>query len=329
MQGDEPIMSFKNCNDLLDVKKNIIVSVIIPTHNGDKFLDRAIKSVLGQTFNKIELIVVDDNGEGTEAQKKTEEVVKKFVVDKRIKYITYKNNINASHARNVGIESARGEYIALLDDDDEMLPDKIKKQVYCMMNNDESYAACYTDYKIYRGTYIEVSKECLEGQPYLEALSRNLYICGGSNLFVRKSVLKEIGGFDETFKRNQDVELLARIIEKYKIAHVEGYQLIVHMEERKNERKGTAYDSCVEIDKYYLDKFKDKIQELSLDDQRRLYCYFALERFKRSIGTKYIIDALVNLKKTHVGMSLLSRYILYLVKRRYKKEIYGFRMKNK
>lgn len=320
-------MIINNCTDNEDKSSRDCVSVIIPTHNGFKFLARAVESVLNQTYSEIELIVVDDNGEGSDAQKKTQVVIDKFKKNTNLHYLTYETNMNASYARNLGIKNARGKYIAFLDDDDEMLPNKIKLQVECMRKKDCSYAACYTDYKISRGSYTEKSREVLEGKPYFEALSRNFYICGGSNLLVRKDALEAIGGFDESFYRNQDLELLVRLLKKYNIAHVDGIQLIVHMEDRGDRKKTYTYEGSVKIDDFYLDKFSSSIQELNDIDKRKLHQYFALERFKRSIGTAYMLDALKNLRVNRVGIILLIRYVCYLLMRKRNKEVYGFRMK--
>lgn len=309
------------------ISKNPLVSIIIPTHNGSGFLSRAIESAIKQTYPNIEIVVVDDNGEGTEEQIKTKKVIESFGSNKNLKYYTYEKNINASHARNVGIKNAKGNYIAFLDDDDELLPDKIKLQIDCFNQKDNSYGACYTDYKVSRGQYTEVSKEKREGKLFFEALTRNLYVCGGSNLMVRKDVFDEIGGFDEAFKRNQDLEFLVRILEKYKIAHVNGYQLIIHLEDRGDRKKTYSYDFTNDIANFYLAKFKDKIEKLEIKQKELLYKYFALDRFKCSIYTNNLKDAFINLKKNKVTMGQLLRYIFYLINRRITKTIYGFKLK--
>src|SRR5262245_29216969 len=99
------------------------VSVIIPTHNRAEFLRSAITSVLNQTFQDFEIIVVDDASTDN-----TSEVVTYFG-DKRIKYM--RNNINKGDAgtRNVGVVNSNCTYIAFLDDDDEWLPNKLQIQI--------------------------------------------------------------------------------------------------------------------------------------------------------------------------------------------------------
>ena len=101
------------------------VSVIIPTYNRANLLARAIKSVLNQTFQDFELIVVDD-GSTDNTRKVVEEFQKK---DSRIKYIFQENSGGPAKPINTGIKNSKGEYITILEDDDEFLPQKLQKQV--------------------------------------------------------------------------------------------------------------------------------------------------------------------------------------------------------
>ena len=95
-----------------------LVSVIIPTYKRSKSLNRAIDSVLSQTYPNIEIIVVDDNGKGSKYQLETEKSLEKYIKTDKIKYIIHDVNRNGSAARNTGFKHSRGEYINFLDDDD-------------------------------------------------------------------------------------------------------------------------------------------------------------------------------------------------------------------
>src|SRR5262245_46961170 len=99
------------------------VSVIIPTHNRADFLRDAIFSVLNQTFQDFEIIVVDDASTDN-----TSEVIGAFN-DERIRYLRHDTNKGGSAARNTGILNSQCDYIAFLDDDDQWLPEKLAKQV--------------------------------------------------------------------------------------------------------------------------------------------------------------------------------------------------------
>lgn len=107
----------------LQVKRQILVSAIMPVYNGDKFLRPAIKSILDQTYKDLELIIVDDA-----STDKTPSIIKSFQ-DPRIKIITHKKNRGVSASRNEAIAAAVGKYIALQDADDISKPDRFKAQV--------------------------------------------------------------------------------------------------------------------------------------------------------------------------------------------------------
>lgn len=306
-------------------EKKELVSVIIPTYGRPKFLKRAVDSVLVQSYKNIEIIVVDDNGDDGDERKNTLQIMRQYESKENVIYITYSKNMNGSYARNRGIEKAEGAYIAFLDDDDEMLPDKIRLQVEQLSKLGDEWGANYTGYCKRKGSGItEISREKRQGSLYFEALSRSLYICGGSNLMIRKAVINKIGLFDESFKRNQDIEFLARMLKYYKIAYVNSFQLIIHLENRTKQKGAQEYFSSIKTDDFYLDKFKANINELGKENKCRLYYYFALERFKRSLGTKNEIDGFKNIIRNRVPFILFIKYLWYLYQRKTKKIIYGF-----
>lgn len=112
-----------------------IVSVIIPTYKGSSALNRAIDSVLCQSYKEIEIIVVDDNDPTSDERKNTEALMSRYIGDKRIRYIKHQRNSNGAVARNTGITAATGKYIAFLDDDDYYLPNRIEKSVRYLETN--------------------------------------------------------------------------------------------------------------------------------------------------------------------------------------------------
>lgn len=304
--------------------KKPLVSVVIPTFKRPIYLKRAIESVLSQTYSNIEIIVVDDNDSDTIFRKETEEVMKYYLKNEKVKYIKHKYNKNGSAARNTGNKNSNGKYITFLDDDDEMLPNRIMLQVKKMEMLDNSWGACYTAYeKIKKNGEILNSSEDRSGNLYIEALMRSLYIGSGSNFLVRKSIVDEINGYDESFNRNQDIEFLTRILEKYKFYYINEITLIVHYEAR--ESKG-SYKKIVDIDKFYLDKFMERIDKLSTKDRKRVLSFIALERFRYSIKYKEIYDGIKTLITNKVGINNFIRYCIYMIHRTITKKSYGFRI---
>lgn len=192
---------------------NPTVSVIIPTYNRANLVSRAIKSVLNQTYQDFEIIVVDDCSEDN-----TEEIVKSFN-DSRIRYIKHKKNKGGSAARNTGIKRARGKYIAFLDDDDEWLPSKLEKQIMLFEKLSKHYGVVYSGYYIAKGDVIK--RKVLpkyRGDVYGYLLKRNFI--GSPTIVVRKECFKRAGLFDEDLPASQDWDMWLRIAKYYKFEYI-------------------------------------------------------------------------------------------------------------
>lgn len=109
--------------------KKDLISIIVPVYNSEKFIENTIESVINQTYDSWELILVNDC-----STDKSEEIIKKYINDK-IKLINLERNSGAAVARNKGIEVANGKYIAFLDSDDVWKKEKLEKQINFMKNN--------------------------------------------------------------------------------------------------------------------------------------------------------------------------------------------------
>lgn len=184
-----------------------LVSVIIPTYNRAHLLGRAIGSVLSQTYQDFELIVVDDaSTDGTE------NIVNKFS-DLRIRYIRHERNMGGSTARNTGIREAHGQFIAFQDSDDEWLWGKLKKQIETFDSCNHDVGVVYTGFlrwECQSAVYIPgLQIQTKEGDISEQILSGNFV--STQTLMVRKGVLEEAGFFDEQLPRFQDWELVIRL----------------------------------------------------------------------------------------------------------------------
>lgn len=116
-----------------------LVSIIMPSYNTAQYISEAIQSVLGQTYMNWELIIVDDCSTDD-----TDNVVKQYLADSRIRYLKNKKNGGAAISRNRALREAKGKWIAFLDSDDLWLPEKLEKQISFMEEND--YHFSYTNY---------------------------------------------------------------------------------------------------------------------------------------------------------------------------------------
>ena len=116
-----------------------LVSIIMPSYNTAIFIAESIQSVLAQSYKDWELIIVDDCSTDN-----TDQIVKPFLVDDRIKYLKNDRNSGAAVSRNRALREAKGKWIAFLDSDDLWMPDKLKKQISFMEKN--GYHFSYTNY---------------------------------------------------------------------------------------------------------------------------------------------------------------------------------------
>ena len=202
----------------MDLEK-IFVSVIIPTYNRANTLEDAIQSVLGQTFQDFELIIVDDGSTDN-----TEEVVSYYITvySNKIKYI-YKTNGGVSSARNEGIRNAKGNYIAFLDSDD-----------YCDVNKLEITAKFIIDYPEAGLFYTDVwvvdeNKNILwandrfhyRGNVFTKLIERDFITT--STVVVKKQVFEKVGRFFEGYSLKaglEDWDMWLRIAKYYGFYHI-------------------------------------------------------------------------------------------------------------
>jgi len=288
-----------------------LVSVIIPTHKGADSILRAIDSVLSQEYDNIEIIVVDDNGEGTQEQIDTESAIKEYINSGKVKYIKHKRNINGSAARNTGVKHSRGKYIALLDDDDMFLPFKIGRQVEALSGKSEDYAVCYTSYEnVFSDQRRRVIRAEKEGNLCYELLSMKVSVLS-SVLLIRKDAWESVGGFDETFRRDQDQEFCVRLFHKYKVAAVKEVCMVrnVLMRNVPEVEKGIEYR------KYYLKKMEHIIRSFDDRQRRHIYCAQYTDMAKRCLKAKKFAKGLFYVMKSKAPIKatlmLLNSYLSY------------------
>lgn len=299
-----------------------LVSVIIPTYKRPDTLSRAIDSVLNQSYKNIEIIVVDDNDSMWEERTMTEKVMESYSYSS-LKYIKHNVNKNGSAARNTGFSYSKGDYIMFLDDDDEFTKHKVEKQVKRLDSLDETWGACYTGYvRKKNGKVVVRSGEKREGSLLSEELMRNLFVHAGSNLMIRREVVEEVKGFDETFKRNQDVEFLSRILISYKLAYVDMVGLVVHIHDRENSNRNFE-----KITSEYLNKFENIIKKLPETEESKIYKMIELQLFRHYIttsGKRHKIIQQINKKR--VSIRLIIKYLLHLFNRKLTGKAYGFKI---
>lgn len=201
------------------------VSAVITTYKRNvNTLRRAVESVCEQSYNDVELIIIDDNGLGSKHQKDNEEFINKLSSRYEIRYVPLKVNSGVQFARNKGIEVSSGKYLAFLDDDDIWYKDKIRKQieifneyggtnlglVYCWYESLKEDQSSSFSRKII--TLPEYSQEVV-----LTKLSQKNFIGSTSFPLIKKSVFKTVGNFDLNLKASQDYDMWIRIAENFEL----------------------------------------------------------------------------------------------------------------
>lgn len=229
-----------------------IVSVIIPTCDRAHLLERAVMSVLGQSFDDYEVIVVDDH-----SRDDTLEVIERLR-DERVRCIPRSQRGGGAAARNTGIEAACGEYLAFLDDDDAWHDSKLQRQVEVMQRRPE-VGLVYTGavhIHQHNGQIFKTVTPTDRGYIFQALLERNI-IGTTSSVMVRKEALLEVGGFDEAFPSCQDWDLYLRLAGDWMVDFVGKALVDFYLHPVRITRNDNAR---IDGRKMILDKYSSYIQ---------------------------------------------------------------------
>ena len=190
------------------------VSVVVPVFNGEKTIERALVSILVQTFTDFEIIVVDDGS----TDLTVEAVSRKY--GEQLRLIEHRKNRGAAAARNTGIAAARGRWVAFLDCDDTWRPDKLARQLEMLEKAGSPAKACATGYQLYKNGREITFKTKFSPEQFRREILFGCTISPGSTLLVDQSVFNDIGMFDETFLRLEDWDWLLRFAKRYDMMFV-------------------------------------------------------------------------------------------------------------
>ena len=195
------------------------VSVVIPTFNRATLVERAIDSVLGQTHSAFEIIVVDDGSTDN-----TSATLRNKYSDKLV--VFQQSNRGVSAARNVGIAHATGNWIALLDSDDEWLPSKLAQQL-ALIKNHTDCLLCHTD-EIWIRSGVRVNAMNKHKKSGGDIYQQCLPLCAisPSSVIFQKQLLDDVGNFDETLPACEDYDLWLRICAQHKVHYLDQKLLV-------------------------------------------------------------------------------------------------------
>jgi len=277
-----------------------LVSVIIPTYKRPELVGRAVQSVLDQTYENIEIIVVNDDPEI--------DLSHIGELGDNIKLIIHEENKGACEARNTGISAAKGEYIGLLDDDDKYKPEKTEKQILQFRELENDYGMVYSGVEeVENGavvnTKIRSGRRFLsrkrEGQVYRELLRGNMI--PAPTVLVKKECFDDVGMFDPQFDSSQDLDMWLRISQEYKIGKLDEPLARYHLD--GEDRISENLDKKIQGKQKILEKYREDIQK---SPQARLAVRTKLEmyRLQKKLDNP-LMDNIIS--KMRLGGMTLSR----------------------
>ncbi len=284
--------------------KKGLVSCIIPTYKRCELLGRAIESILQQSYEHYEILVVDDNVPGSKESEEVKKALQKYENNKKVRYVSQSKHINGAVARNVGIHSSNGEFIAFLDDDDEWMPEKLEKQVR-ILDNDQTIGGVFCVAYIYKNNeMVSKATSYSEGDLQYKILKRDVRIAN-STFMGRKKIIHQYGGFNPGLMRHQDVQFMADFSGIAKIVFLNEPLTKMHADSTINR---PSAQKLKEYKEAFFECEKENINKLSYFKRKRVYGahYFELAYVAiREKKFRLLIEAILK-----VGFSPMSYFDL-------------------
>lgn len=267
-----------------------MISVVIPVFNREKTIERAIRSVINQTYNDIEIIIVDDCSTDNSAN-----IIRKLMKEHSyMYYYRLEKNSGACVARNKGIELAKGEYIAFQDSDDEWKANKLEEQYSYMKNNNARVCFCQL---LEHTSYGERKKPDIETLGFIdrnELLTES--IVSTQTLMVRKECLEKVR-FDPCMPRLQDYDLCIRLSEFYNFYFLNKVLVDVYAQADSISSNGKKLLEALTI---IQNKYSNLLNE---NDAFKLYLQKGIATAKEQLGINAFRERLYYLlKKPSLGV---------------------------
>ena len=298
------------------------VSIIIPVYNGSDYLREAVDSALAQTYQNVEVIVVNDGSEDNGA---TDEIARSY--GDRIRYF-HKSNGGVATALNLGISVMDGDYFAWLSHDDVFSPEKTEVQIAFLKSLGRD-AVIYSDYRFIdcNSRYLRTKKfpNNLTSQFKLALISRS-QLLHGCTLLIPRLFLEKIGPFDETLHTTQDYDLWLRMADRFEFIHLPRVLTSsrVHTGQGTRARRSLWIKECEEFYSFHLCRIFKEWDDYKSEEPLEVFSIYSaikMERYGLEMSTKMCRDVI---KKTlSRGLTkfnpkyyyLLGYYLLFRVKR--------------
>lgn len=264
------------------------VSIVMPTYDAAQFLDQALDSILYQSFEDYELVIVDDGS--TDG---TVECVRRRD-DDRIRLIQREDESGITSALNRGIEEARGDYIARHDADDWSHPERLQRQVeYLQKNPDVVMVGTGANLVDEDGNYIS-RRRVLESPTLRDIIDHNEFIHG--SVLIRHAPLKQLNGYNELYESAEDYDLWLRMADEYTVRNIDEplYNFRLHSE--------SIYAENLELlNLYHILAIRQNVSGLDRDIEHRV----------QNQGVEVIRDEMTQNEKKIFYTTLAQEFIRY------------------
>ncbi len=286
-----------------------LISVIIPAYNAEKTIRETIESVLNQTFQDFEIIVINDG-----SQDATLEIISS-IKDPRLKVFSYPNAKQAA-SRNKGFAHSIGEFIAFLDADDLWTANKLEAQLKALQDNPQaavvySWSHCIDE----SGQFLrEASHSTTNGDVYAKLLLCD-FLDNGSNPLIRRQALIEVGGFDESLPPAEDWDMWLRLAARYHFVALP-YPQILYRQSANSQSANLLRmaSACVRVIEHNFNQAPASLQHLKMHSFANLYKYLIFRCFEQFptrsralVAAKFLWGAVSN------DPSLLQRRVTWKV----------------
>jgi glycosyltransferase involved in cell wall biosynthesis len=226
------------------------VTVVIPAYNAAETIGEALRSVLAQTYRRFEALVIDDGSNDATPQ------IAGGSRDERVKVISVPNG-GVAKARNLGIQEARGEFVAFLDADDVWLPWKLDRQVAALRSN-PAVGLCFTGARRVDSGLRPIGDIPANGyRDYCEALllHANIVSAGSSSVVMRRGPLQDAGSFDPRFSQCADWELWLRLSRRIQFLPISEPGVLYRVHEARMSRDIALLerDTFAVLNKFFAD----------------------------------------------------------------------------
>lgn len=266
------------------------VSALIPTYNRDEHIGGAIETVLGQTYDDVEAVVVDDGStDGTEA------VLDEFRDREGVRVLHNDRNQGIAYSFNRAADAATGEYYCILGDDDRWHRSKVERQVARMRSLPPEYGIVYTGgVSTIDGRIVREFRPSVLGDIYPE-IFRDFPLAPHSGHMLRRAAFESVNGFDTDFPHGVDWEMNIRLARDWKYAGIDT-PLVNRRLHDGNVSTGqvSRAESYERVRRKYADEISrhPRIEKAFHDEWRRVRAHAAIENGDRLSGVKYGLSAL-------------------------------------